>query len=261
MRTTKIDYTPSFRLSEKRPWYKRLTPMAWLIIGTLLFLILLFSSLGISSILGARNGQQNLSEALGNPTSKAPVAPAPAQPVAAPKVDPVQAAVSAPPAAAPAASGKVAWADKMTQQSDGTWMAPKEVVQKITTDLSSYYASSRNRTLDSYLTQRDAILEANFSGEALENMKKYEQTRERYGVNKSGSFSLEVKRFAADGLSAQLDVIIRDWTNDVFDVKTKAAVETGTKTNDTLTVMTIRFDAKTGRWKIDKVNSVLRLQK
>jgi hypothetical protein len=166
------------------------------------------------------------------------------------------------PTGAPAAQMKAdpnqaAWAAQLKPQTDGSLLAPRDVVAKATADLGSYYAMQLNLPLDDYLARRDEILDTYFTGEALDKMRQTEDNRAQYAVKRAGRTSIVIRHFSADGLTAKAGVITRGWTSDVYDIASKELVAKDQASTDTLTVMTIVFDKASGRWKFAAVDEIV----
>ena len=257
----------------------RLTPLAWFCVF-LVGLALIGALIVTIRKLTDNNGVQTLDQRLGQNTS-APAAvaaakgaatadsaasPAQAQSAAiattvpvvevAPTAAPAQ---SAAPIEAAASAYKVAWADKMTQQADGSWIAPKEIVDLASSQIKAYYELARNRPLGKYMQQRDQILTTYYIGDGLQLMGAYEAKRTQYGMNKSGDVSVEVKSFAQDGLTAQVAVTTKNWVNDIYDIATRQLTKSDFKQQDSTLNLAIRFDVTGNRWKIEKVLGIVRL--
>ena len=272
-------YKPTFTESKPRPVMSRLTPLAWFCVF-LVGLALIGALIVTIRKLTDNNGVQTLDQRLGQNTS-APAAvaaakgaatadsaasPAQAQSAAiattvpvvevAPTAAPAQ---SAAPIEAAASAYKVAWADKMTQQADGSWIAPKEIVDLASSQIKAYYELARNRPLGKYMQQRDQILTTYYIGDGLQLMGAYEAKRTQYGMNKSGDVSVEVKSFAQDGLTAQVAVTTKNWVNDIYDIATRQLTKSDFKQQDSTLNLAIRFDVTGNRWKIEKVLGIVRL--
>ena len=274
-------YKPTFTESKPRPVMSRLTPLAWFCVF-LVGLALIGALIVTIRKLTDNNGVQTLDQRLGQNTSAPAVvaaanvavttdsaAPsAQTQPAAVPIATTVPVVETAPTAAlaqsaaptkAAALVYKVAWADKMTQQADGSWTAPAEVVSKASSDIKEYYELARNRPLGKFMQQRDQILTTYYIGDGLQLMATYEKQRTQYGMNKSGDVSVEVKSFAQDGLTAQVAVTTKNWVNDIYDIETRQLTKSDFKQQDSTLNLAIRFDVTGNRWKIEKVLGIVRL--
>lgn len=278
-------YKPTFTESKPRPVYQRLTPLAWFCVFLVILALLGGIFVVVRKMIDANGSNQSLDQRLGKPAmvatsvveqpktdALATSAPAPAvaveevkAPAAINDTAPTAAADTAPatavpaPTEAPAQVGGVPWAAQMVQQADGTWMAPKEVIAQASDNIKEYYTRSRDRSLEEYLQQREQILTTYYINDGLQLMAAYEAKRTQYGVNKSGEVAVEIKSFAQDGLTAQVDVITKNWVNDVYDVNTKQLIKKDFKQQDSTLNLAIRFDPSGNRWKIEKVLGVVRM--
>ncbi len=278
IRRTKVTYTPTFRQSERRAWYQRLTPLTWFLCGLSGLVLVATISIGVSQIVNVQNGSELLSERLGTQAQT--------QTAVAPEVDPVDKQVkqattkSVKPdvsnataldkpkavAAAKAVSAVVpatpvaSWANALVQRPDGSLVAPDPVLQTATQDLKIWFDAARTLDVKSYLQTRDQLLENHFTGAALEEMRAVEQTRDTYAMNRAGRLSIEIKGFSKDGFTARAGVTSRSTVNDIFNVKTGKLTKKGVKQPDQLTIMTIRFDEASQHWKIASIDEVVPLQ-
>jgi hypothetical protein len=251
-------YKATFRESTyRRPFGRRLTPLSWFLLSLAAIAVFAFSVVLAGKWAESRNGTESLSKfAPSRPVIQVTVfvaaaeTPAPQLPTPTPEPTPV-----------PTQDwSRAPWADQLKRQLDGTLVAPPEIVAKAIADLSGYYTIQRDMTLDAYLAQREQILDTYFTGAALQEMKKTEETRDLYTVNRAGRFSLEVRHFAPDGMTARVGVITRDWVGDLYDVVTQQLITSGRAKKDTLTILTIAYDPASGRWKFAAVEDVVELQ-
>ena len=280
------EYQPTYRESAyQRPLWQRLTPLSrfMLILGALGALAMVVAL--VTNLIQSANGTELLSERLygrGAAEAEPTRAPAPAiqvvflnhpdaeaeasaQASAEGQAGPASAqagqAAAAQSTPAPTADpNRAPWADQLVKQADGTLMAPQAVIVKIVEDLSGYYAMQRDLPLDDFLAKREWMLTTFFAGQALEEMRKLEQSRDLYGMYHSGRLTIEVRNFSPDGFRAKAGVITRDWVSDVYDVASKQLVAKGRVKKDALTVMTIVFDQASERWKFTAVEEVVELQ-
>ena len=270
-------YKPTFTESKPRPVHQRLTPLAWFCVFLVTLALLGAVIVTFKKLMDANGSNQSLEQRLGKPAAPVaaqpkkndvPVAPAAtvavvSAPAQVQESVPQAAADTAAPTALPAQpapqSNAVPWASQMTQQADGAWMAPKEVVAQASKNITTYYTVARNRSLEEYLQQRDQILTTYYINDGLQLMHAYEQKRAQYGMNKSGEVSVEIKNFAQDGLTAQADVTTKNWVNDIYDIKTGQLTKSDFKQQDSTLNLAIRFDPTGNLWKIEKVLGVVRL--
>jgi hypothetical protein len=150
--------------------------------------------------------------------------------------------------------------EAMLNQAQQNWAVPQATINQLTNDLTEYYISSRARTLADYLQARDNLPDVYFTGPALKQMKQYEATRTRYGVNRGGTFDIRILSFSDDGQQAKVIVTFRNWLNDAYDVRTRQLVQKDVSPADSEATMLVRFDAHAQRWKIHEFVSILPLQ-
>jgi len=256
---TAPSYKSTFHESTyRRSVGRRLTPLSWFLVSMAAVAVFAFAVVLTGKWVESRNGTEPLSKFVpSRPVIQVTVfaaaipdtpEPAPPTPTSAPTPQPTQDWSRAP------------WADQMDRQLDGTLMAPPEVVAQAVADLSGYYTIQRDMPLDTYLQQRDQILNTYFTGAALQEMKRVEESRDLYTVNRAGRFSLEVRHFAPNGMTARIGVVTRDWVGDLYDVVTQQLITSGRAKKDALTIMTIAYDPASGRWKFATVEDAVELQ-
>jgi hypothetical protein len=263
------NYQPTYRESDyRRPFYSRLTPLARFIVVLLAMGVIAGIVLAVNQASSAVNGTTLLSDQL--PARVVMVTPttlqlqviifATTEPTTTEQADATSAAQAEfEPTPGPTEPPHAPWSDKLTKAPDGTLIAPQPVVAKAMEDLGGYYSMQYNLSLDDYLIRRDDMLTTYFTGVALEDMRKIEEVRDLYAMNRSGKYTIEIRNFAPDGLSAKAGVITRGWVSDVYDVASKQLVAQGREKKDTLTIMSILFDPASNRWKFAAVDEVIEL--
>jgi hypothetical protein len=259
------DYKPTYRESSyHRPIYSRLTPLARFTLGVAavclggLFIVL------INKALASREVPDKLSDRPGFQMTRTPTPLAfqlviyatPVDATSVPTETPDPSTATPAPTATPY---RAPWASHLSKKPDGTLTAPKEVVNKALADLGSYYAMQRDLSLDDYMARRQDILNTYFTGAALAEQQKIEETRDLYAMNRSGRFTVEIRNFEPDGLTAKAGVIMREWVSDVYDVASGQLVAQGRTKKDALTIMRIAYDQTSERWKFAAVEEVIEL--
>ena len=156
-------------------------------------------------------------------------------------------------------SSKAPWVKQLVRQADGTLIAPHDVVAKAATDIGAYYTIQRDMPLTDYMTKRAEIEATYFTGRALEYKQGLESASTVYEMNRAGRFSVEIRRFSDDGLTASAGIIRRDWVSDVYDLGTKQLLLRGKTSNDDLTLTTIVYDLASGRWRFTSIDEVMEL--
>lgn len=275
----RVEYKQTYKLSERRRWYQRLTPLAWFCVALLAAGILGFASLGVNALIQSSQQFVRLDSVVADPPALNPAvqaadaAPAslpaqpmptaqPARPTAMPAALPTLAATVAPtamPTAMPAIANSAPWAADLKKMPDGTLSAPSFVVEKAAADLREWW--TLNQTLDATLLVKDAqkLLGQYFAGAGLEDQLKQFQTGP-YTLNRDGRVTIEVKDFSADGLTAQAGVVVRNRVDAVIDTRTGRTLKDNFAGKDTLTLMTIRYDPAQRRWKISQIDDVIELK-
>ena len=259
-RTIHPDYKPSYRMSGyRRSFVLRLTSLSRFMLGLGLIVLLGVGILVVNRFMDTTNGTERLSDRMPmqpdiviysqitpTPTRRvrATAAPAPtAEPTLIPTIDP----------------GKAPWVKQLISQPDGTLMAPRDVVAKAAADISVFYTIQRDMPLADYEVKRTEIQTTYFVGRALEYMRGLEAGKTIYEMNRAGRFSVEIRRFSDDGLTATAGIIRRDWVSDVYDLATRQLLIRGKSSNDDLTLATIVYDQANGRWKFASIDEVMEL--
>jgi hypothetical protein len=264
-RKAQPEYTPTYHESGyQRSIVHRLTPVTWFLVAVVAAVVLAIASVVIARAIEERGSHELLSDRLGVRVDLTvtpelvwlvtPVTP-PAemlQVVATPRP-------TRPPTATPDPN-YVPWARQIITQPDGTLLAPRGVIDKAITDLGAYYDMQRDMSIDDYLARREEILTTYFTDAALEDMHQLEAQRDLYAMTRAGRYSIEIRHFSPDGLTARAGVITREWVSDLYDVISRQLVAKGRVKPDTLTIMLIRFDTLSGRWKFARVEEVTELQ-
>ncbi|HIE38052.1 MAG TPA: hypothetical protein EYP77_03110, partial [Anaerolineae bacterium] len=118
-------HKPTFKPSPaKRPWYRRLTPVAWALIGVGVVVVAL-SIVAAAMVLGGRPSEEPWSP---TPTATVPPTPTEVQPTPTPTVW-YEGMVSPTPEPTPAYPAW--WTDQMTQDENGHWWPPEEVAEMV----------------------------------------------------------------------------------------------------------------------------------
>ncbi|HEY3289358.1 MAG TPA: hypothetical protein VGK87_04445 [Anaerolineae bacterium] len=259
-RTISSEYQASYReTGYRRSFFFRLTALSRFMLVLAILALAGVISLVATHLVDSTNGTERLSDRLPmqpevviydqlTPTpsrkQRPTLAPTSAiQPTALPTLDP----------------SKAPWVDQLTRQADGTLIAPREVVMKAAADIGAYYSLQRDMPLDDYIAKRNELLKTYFTGRALEYMRGQQTASHFYEMNRGGRFSVEIRRFGDDGLTATAGVIRRDWVSDIYDLATGRLEAHGKVSNDTLTLMTVSFDRTDGRWKFASIDEVMEL--
>jgi hypothetical protein len=257
-------YQPTYHESDyRRPAYQRLTSLSRFVV--VLALVVLVAFLGVlsnQSYAAYGNGVLLSDQLTAQPLPTLPLTPIVV--IAEQTQTPVATNVAQGEASAPAPTAtpdhsRAPWANQIFKQTDGTLTAPQKVIAQATLDLSAYYTLQRDLLIDDYLAKRDTILTTYFTGTALQEMQDLEKSRDIYAMNRAGRFSIEVRHFSPDGLTAKAGIITRDWVSDVYDVQSRQLIARGKIKKDTLTIYTIAYDISSGRWQFAHIDEVTEL--
>lgn len=262
----RVEYKQTYKMSQRRRWYRRLTPLAWFCIALLAAGVIGFANLAVNALILSSQQFVRLDKVVAEQPAtdaKAPAAEvAPARPTAMPTARPTVAPTALPtlaPTLAPAIANGAPWAADLKKMPDGTLGAPAYVVDQATADLREWWML--NQTLDAKLLVKDPgkLLGQYFTAGALESQLKQFDTG-RFTLNREGHFTIEVKDFSADGLTAQAGVVLRNRIDAVVDARSGRTLKDNFAGKDTLTLMTIRYDPAERRWKISQIDDVIELK-
>ncbi len=258
-------YRPTYRESHyRRSVIWRLTPLARYVMIILGVVALVLMGVLANRTMAAHGGSELLSvELTTNPLPTVPLTPilvvlqnqndGNATPL------PTQPSTAEPAPTATPDLTRAPWAGQLFREPDGTLMAPQKVIVQAKEDLGGWYIVQRDLPVGEWLSRRNTILNTYFAGAALQEMLSIEQSRDLYAMNRAGRYSIEIRRFAPDGLTAKAGVITRDWVSDVYDVQTKQLVARGQIKRDTLTIWSIAYDQLSGHWKFMHTDEVTEL--
>ena len=267
-------YHPTYRESNyRRPFYQRLTPLSRFALIMVAVAVLATATALLNQSLTAKNGTTLLAD-------RVPSTPIISlhyydnfysgviityyeTPAPLPTPEMVVVALPPKPTIEPSPTPEIQrapWAAQLTKEPDGSYMAPKPVIAKAVTDLSGYYTWQRNLALEDYINTRGETLKTYFTSYAFDYLRSLEYYQKYYEMNRAGRFSVEVRQFSSDGLSAKAGVLKRDWVCDIYDLSSGQVVTQGKVYTDTLTLMSVVFDPTGGRWKFSSVDEVIELK-
>ncbi len=250
-----MTYKPTFKPSpQKRPWYRRLTPLAWALIGVAA-LVLLLACVGGSIALTDR-----LDEGPWDPTPTAsPVPTDTPVPTTGPSPTPTEwwagmiSPTPEPPEPTPAFPAW--WSDEMTQDEDGRWWPPEEITEMVRehydAGTESYYAWITEGEVPD-LDGLEADLPNWYSGPQLEQEQlALEAIRQGEWTLAQASYDqciLEVQDWSADGLECTLGCTCQDGLVRHFDLS-GLLVETEEVSRTPLALIRMHYDPFDGHWK------------
>jgi hypothetical protein len=244
--------------STKRPWFQRLTPVAWALIAVVALSCLAFMVLGC----GWAIPQLLLTDEWATKT------PTPA-PTGTPETaaGPTEEATdwwepSEPPSTVEGTEvGEpfpAWWADEMTQDENGHWWPPDEVVDMVEEHRSEFwdtwktYASeTRPPDLDGF----EDVLPTFASGEYLQaRIDRLDSVRS--GVNEPttcewGLWMVSAQDFSSDGVECTLSEAAQDGLCSIHDRETGEVTEVYELPHSGMGLYRMQYDASDGRWKVD----------
>ena len=257
-------YQATFKLSQRRAWHQRLTPLAWfcVFLGGLGFAAVLITAMNVW--VNSRNGMNVLSgqqvvQAAAQPRVVSTQSPAKYVIVARPTARP--AVIIAAPKSATNANAASTNANGLAGQgydtASGDASASADATSStgkrgsgsnpIVSHIQEYYKSIKQMPMGMYLAERGTLLPTYFHGNGLTAIKADEAKRETYDYVKSGD--VEVRVVSVKGQTAIVAIKQKSWVKDVYDVKTGNVKEADVKKDIVEQTMHVVYDPKDGRWK------------
>jgi hypothetical protein len=244
------DYRPTFKRSAtSRPLRQRLTPLAWALIGVVA-LVLVLGMVG-----GALSWASRPPDEVWNPTPTATLPPT--ETPALPSLTPTEwwEGMVTPTAQVTAAS-PAWWMGQMTQDEEGRWWPPDEVVEMVRDDFDAY-VEARNEfvlggeppDLDAYERMLGQYLSGSelafYQGQHIEDVR---AGRDVLDASEWEACLVQVQDFNEDGLECSLGRTCRNGTRYQYNVVT------GELTSEWvgqmgLVIFRMRYDGADGRWK------------
>lgn len=250
---------PTFRVSpSRRPVVQRLTPVAWVLIGVVVL------ALGLLAVTAVMVLEHRLDDGPWQPTpTVGPTATAtPLLPTATPTewweglVDPT---------ADPTPPYPAWWSSQMTQDAEGNWWPPDEVIEMVRTHFRGYeeaYYSFFPEGGTPDLNAMEADLRNWYSGPQLQNQLTW-LADVRSGVE--GAYLacaqwetclLQVQDFNADGLECTLGWVCQNGTASYYDADGQL-VETSIIPHSPLVLWRMHYDSSNGHWSRYDILAVL----
>lgn len=271
MNKTNKPYTPTFTESKSRSVVKRMTPLAWLLTALAVLFVLGLGGAGISNLLRQNASQRPLSELVTPmpPTTQPATAVAAAPVTATSKPAAVTIAYStAQPTGLPStttpAPFTAPWASKMVKQTDGTYMAPQEVVDAIKAVFKNW--DSETVAADSLpITQtveRSRVIDDKYYWPAERDKTLASLEQNGYFKRSAGATQVtDVKYFSADGLTAQVSKVSRGMVYDHYEPVTLKVSQAGIKDTDHVTIFNVHYNSDRKQWQIWNVDRFTDLPK
>jgi hypothetical protein len=245
---------------DRRAWYRRLTPLAWVAIIVVLFCCAGCSVVGANWTVPALFPAQE-TWATETPTPTATPVP---DPTAGPRGEPTEwweEDATATPASTETAVAEASfpawWADEMTQDEDGQYWPPDEVVEMVREHYEERSAAYR-AFVEAEPPDLDGFEEAMptyFSGDYLANQRAIVDSI-RAGERDVGLCTWDMclitpQEFSEDGLACSVGVACQEGTCVQIDPDTGAVTRTDPMAHSGLSVFRMIYDSGNGHWKID----------
>jgi hypothetical protein len=243
--------------SRRRPWYKRLTPVAWALIA-----VLALSCVGC----GIVGGNWALPQLFTRDewATATPVPTEPTQPTAEPTEGPTptptewwEGDVTATPTLTEVVEPFPAWwSDEMTQDADGQWWPPDEVIEDVKEnwyrDLEGYELYLVNTKPPDYDAYEEHLY-VWYMGEELEGalngLEAMRSGKEPISFADWETCLLSAQDFSADGLECTMSVSCQDGVISDYDPETGALLSQEEQDYLGLFLFRMRYDPSDGHWK------------
>ena len=244
------DYKPTFKPSPaKRPWYRRLTPVAWALIGVGVVVVAL-SIVAAAMVLGGRPSEEPWSP---TPTATVPPTPTEVQPTPTPTVW-YEGMVSPTPEPTPAYPAW--WTDQMTQDENGHWWPPEEVAEMVREAYNADYEAGRKYLVETKPPDYDAYEESLHQWHMGEELEARLRILERRRTGEEPIIFaewevciLQVQDWSEDGLECTLGVTCQDGVVSTYDPETGELIGQEHKDRLGLALIRMRYDPSSGHWK------------
>lgn len=275
-RKSSAAYKQTYRLSKRRPWYRRLTPLSWFCLALMGAGVIAFASMAVNAALQNAQEQVPLAAVVGAqpnvmatsasleiaaesaPATVVPTTSPTTAPTAMPTTQPTVVPTPLPTVASVSALAGASWAFELKKMPDGTLGAPAFVVESAIADLREWMVLNQTMDAGLFIKDHEHILGQYFAEDALsEQLDQFDAGQ--FTVNREGRYTLEVKDFSADGLQAKAGLVLRGRIDSVINTRNGKPVTSGKAMKDTLTLMTIQYDIANRRWKIIRVDDVIEL--
>ena len=262
MNKTNKPYTPTFTETKPRSFLQRMTPLAWLITAMAVLAVLGLGTVVVGNLTRQAASQRPLTEYVPTATSAAaaPVTSAPTKPASAAIVasaaTPVTTAqpTGLPATATAAPTTFVApWAGKMVKQTDGTYMAPQEVVdaiKKMFKDWDSETAAVNSLPITQAVEKIKVVDDQFYWPDERDKTLASLQQNGYYKRMAGTTQATDVKNFSADGLTAQVSYLSRGLVYDHYEAATLKLIQQGIKNDDMVVIFNVRYNPNRKQWQV-----------
>jgi hypothetical protein len=256
------EHKPTFKVSPKqRPWYRRLTPAAWVLMGVGLVVVV---GAAVVAVLAA--GDRSAEPWNPTPTASPVPSATPVLPTATPTVW-WEGLVSPTPTATPAFPAW--WSDQMTQDAEGRWWPPEGVSEMVEEWWPSYSAASRAAIVESKPPDYDALERAYYDWNVGWNtgmargtplpffVDNYRQGIEQPSFIEWETCQFQVQDWSEDGLECTLGIRCQNGTYSEYDYRTGELLRQEHRDSLGLVLIRMRYDPFVGHWKQIEVVEVV----
>jgi hypothetical protein len=245
--------------SPKRPWFQRLTPVAWVLIAVIALSCLALTLLGCGWIIPQLAPTDEWATETPTPVPAVTSEPTPVpmnevtdwwEPTEPPDVEETEVVIAEP--------FPAWWADEMTQDEDGHWWPPDEVVEMVKEHRSEFWDTWETYASDTKPPDLDGfedVLPMFASGESLQDELDFLDSI-RTGVNEATTCEWDLwlvtaQDFSPDGLECTLSEAAQDGLCSIHDRETGEVTEVYELPHSGMGLYRMRYDAIDGRWKAD----------
>lgn len=260
MNKTNKPYTPTFTETKPRSFLQRMTPLAWLITAMAVLVVLGLGTVVVGNLTRQAASQRPLTDYVPTATSAAAAAPVTSAPT-----KPASVASAATPVATTQPTGLPAtataapttfvapWAGKMVKQTDGTYMAPQEVVdaiKKMFKDWDSETAAVNSLPITQAVEKIKVVDDKFYWPQERDKGLASLQQNGLYLRTAGVAQATDVKNFSVDGLTAQVSQINRGMVYDHYDSTTLKLIQKGIKEDDFVAILNIRYNPDRKQWQV-----------
>ena len=214
----------------RRPFLQRLTPLAWLCV------LAVIGGLGVVIVPRVRL-RVEAARPIVVATAISRASTPPTLPKITPAVEPQ--ITTAPP--------------QVTSVMTSTNPAPSTTIREIETHIKQYYSLVKQMPLQMYLADKDFLLPMFFVDEPLRESEKAISERHEYVRIDSGDVTVNVVEVSPDGLTATVQVSLKNWMTSTLDTRTGQQKGQAVQQKNLIQIMGVQFDAADQRWKIASV--------
>jgi hypothetical protein len=250
-----MTHQPTFKLTpEERPWHRRLTPVAWVLIAVVALAALACLGAGGYALTRERERPFTLAPTPTPVPTAGPTAttgPSPTPTVWWEGMITVTLSAAEGPAVNPEAAFSAWWSDQMTQDAEGHWWPPEEVVEQVKDDyqafLDEYETLAKANDFDGALARLPRWYTGTSLRLATSTFQDVQSGERHFGyVEWEIELPLQVQDFSPDGLECTLGRSAVNGTSYQWIDGELVAAQT---TPGGLYLERMQYDPLDGRWK------------